>query len=106
MHYSNSEASLLSFDLDLPIECDDEYWVTSDPAQAFKQPPGKPAMISYFNCMLRLNQINAFAMRTIVSMSDHSCVQRPNVAYSTLLRSPRHYWDLSAPNGSSGSSLS
>ncbi|OCH86476.1 hypothetical protein OBBRIDRAFT_737959 [Obba rivulosa] len=57
------------FDLDLPIECDDEYWFHSDPKQAFKQPPGKPSIITYFNCFLRLKQILAFALRTIYSIN-------------------------------------
>ena len=57
----------VSLDLDFPIECDDEYWVTPDPALAFRQPEGKPSLVAYFNCQLRLNQINAFALRTIVS---------------------------------------
>jgi hypothetical protein len=55
-----------SFDLELPIECDDEYWEHPDPAQAFKQPPGKPSVIAYFNCFLKLNQVLAFSVRTIV----------------------------------------
>ena len=57
------------FDLDLPIECDDEYWALEDPKQAWKQPPGKPSAVAYFNCILRLNQILAFALRTIVRPS-------------------------------------
>lgn len=56
-----------SFDLDLPVECDDEYWSPSDPKDAFKQPPGKPSKLSYFIAYLKLSQILAFALRTIVS---------------------------------------
>lgn len=56
-----------SFDLDMPIECDDEYWVNDNPELAFRQPPGKPSKVAYFNSLLRLNQILAFALRTIVS---------------------------------------
>ena len=55
-----------SFDIDLPTECDDEYWTNPDPEQAFKQPPGKPSKVAFFNCFVRLHQILAFAMRTIV----------------------------------------
>ena len=51
----------------MPIECDDEYWENDDPELAFKQPPGKPSLVTFFNCFLRLNQILAFALRTIVS---------------------------------------
>ncbi|OBZ66208.1 hypothetical protein A0H81_13860 [Grifola frondosa] len=57
------------FDLDLPLECDDEYWENPDPSLAFKQPPGKPSKVTYFNCGLRLNQILAFALRTIYSIN-------------------------------------
>ncbi|KAI0688002.1 fungal-specific transcription factor domain-containing protein [Cytidiella melzeri] len=57
------------FDLDLPIACDDEYWLHPDPAQAFKQPEYKPSKVVYFNCLLRLSQIHAFALRTIYSIN-------------------------------------
>ncbi|THG99013.1 hypothetical protein EW026_g3253 [Hermanssonia centrifuga] len=57
------------FDLDLPVECDDEYWIHEDPQLAFKQPPGKPSIVAYFNCSIRLNQILAFALRTIYSIN-------------------------------------
>lgn len=56
-----------SFDLDLPVECDDEHWSPPDPKDAFKQPPGKPSKMSYFIAYLKLSQILAFALRTIVS---------------------------------------
>ena len=56
-----------SFDLDLPVECDDEYWSPPDPKDAFKQPSGKPSKMSYFIAYLKLSQILAFALRTIVS---------------------------------------
>ena len=61
---------LYSFDVELPLECDDEYWINEDPELTFKQPPGKPSTISFFNCNIRLNQIHAFALRTIVRCSD------------------------------------
>lgn len=58
-----------SFDLDLPTECDDEYWLSEDPETVFRQPPDKPSIISYLNCSLRLSQIASFAMRTIVRLA-------------------------------------
>jgi hypothetical protein len=57
------------FDVDLPTEVDDEYWENEDPEQAFKQPPGKPSLISYFVCFIKLNQILAVALRTIYSIN-------------------------------------
>ncbi|KZT23297.1 hypothetical protein NEOLEDRAFT_1180171 [Neolentinus lepideus HHB14362 ss-1] len=57
------------FDLDLPAECDDEYWLNPDPEKAFKQPPDKPSKLAYFNSYLKLNQILACALRTIYSIN-------------------------------------
>ncbi|PCH36860.1 hypothetical protein WOLCODRAFT_127757 [Wolfiporia cocos MD-104 SS10] len=54
-------------DLDLLLECDDEYWTNSDPGLVFKQPQGKPSYIEYFNYLLRLSQILVGAQRTIYS---------------------------------------
>ncbi|KAJ6557303.1 fungal-specific transcription factor domain-containing protein [Mycena vulgaris] len=48
------------FDVDLPIEVDDEYW-----DQDFKQPPGKPSLLSYFLCHLRLCDILGDALRRL-----------------------------------------
>ena len=66
----------VSIDVSLPVECDDEYWVASDAGPAFKQPPGRPSKIAFFNCFVRLHQILAFAMRTIVRRSELSLVGR------------------------------
>lgn len=55
-----------SFDLDLPLECDDEYWDDPDPELRFKQPEGKPSLITAFALTIRFNQILAVSMRTIV----------------------------------------
>lgn len=48
------------FDLDLPIECDDEYW-----DNGFQQPSGKPSLITFFTSLIRLTDILAYAMRLI-----------------------------------------
>jgi len=60
--------SSISFDLDLPVDCDDEYWDHPDPEQRFKQPPNKPSLVKSFILTIRLLQILAFALRTIVSV--------------------------------------
>ncbi|KIM40781.1 hypothetical protein M413DRAFT_412939 [Hebeloma cylindrosporum] len=57
------------FDLDLPVDCDDEYWDHLDPDQPFKQPPNKPSSISSFILTVKLQQILAFALRTIYSIN-------------------------------------
>lgn len=57
----------LSFDVEFPIECDDEYWDPSDPDHPFKQPPGKPSLITGFNCSLKLCEILAYMLRTLYS---------------------------------------
>lgn len=60
---------LRSFDVDFPLECDDEYWTNVDPELGFKQPPGKPSTVAMFNCVLRLSRILAQAYISIVKSS-------------------------------------
>ncbi|TFK27934.1 hypothetical protein FA15DRAFT_653244 [Coprinopsis marcescibilis] len=57
------------FDLEMPIECDDEYWECEDPEHRWKQPPGKPSLLTAFNIHLRLNQVLSFSLRTIYSIN-------------------------------------
>ncbi|KAG6907784.1 hypothetical protein DXG01_007391 [Tephrocybe rancida] len=56
------------FDIEMPVECDDEYWEHPDPELRWRQPtPEKtPSKIVYFNVYIRLNQILAFLLRTVV----------------------------------------
>lgn len=63
----SADLVVLSYDVDFPIECDDEYWENADPALTFKQPPGKPSQVSAFNHMIKINLLHSYALRTIVS---------------------------------------
>ncbi|KAF8990214.1 fungal-specific transcription factor domain-containing protein [Cyathus striatus] len=56
-----------NFDLDMPIECDDEYWENSNPEYCFKQPEGVPSTVSAFNQHLQLCKIISFTMSSIYS---------------------------------------
>lgn len=57
----------VSFDLDLPLEVDDEYWEgRPDSEKIFEQPRNIPSRIAAFNHFIRLTQIMAFTMRTMV----------------------------------------
>ncbi|TFY65355.1 hypothetical protein EVJ58_g2030 [Rhodofomes roseus] len=56
------------FDLDLPMEVDDEYWENDDPDLAFQQPAGKPALMTAFVYWVRLSQISAFVLRTLYAI--------------------------------------
>ncbi|KAF8330637.1 fungal-specific transcription factor domain-containing protein [Amanita rubescens] len=56
-----------SFDLDYPLEVDDQFWLEEDPKQSPKQPLGKPSLITAFNLLLKLYQIQALTLRTIYS---------------------------------------
>ncbi|KAI6148273.1 fungal-specific transcription factor domain-containing protein [Pisolithus thermaeus] len=62
------------FDIDLPVECDDEYWEHPDPELDFRQPENKPCTVSFFINYLKLYHIQAFALRTIYSISKHKVV--------------------------------
>jgi hypothetical protein len=61
-----SDRVLHSFDIDLPVECDDEYWDHPDPAQRFKQPPNKPSHVKAFIIYIKILQILGLSLRTIV----------------------------------------
>lgn len=48
------------FDVELPIDCDDEFWQNEEhPELAFKQPQGQPSKSSYFIQMIKLMSILA-----------------------------------------------
>lgn len=59
--------TIFSIDVEFPLEVDDDFWVPADPSlPTFVQPEGKPSAITGFVCMLKLNQIIAQTLRTIV----------------------------------------
>lgn len=62
---THKRSILCSFDVEFPIECDDEYWEPEDPEQAFKQPSGKPCKITAFIYSLKLGQILVYTLRTL-----------------------------------------
>jgi hypothetical protein len=95
-----------SFDLDLPTECDDEYWEDPDPEKAFKQPPGKPSKVSFFISYLKLNQILGFALRTIVGFLFDVSLNVSLRFYSIPSISPKFGSVLLGRSGSSISSRS
>lgn len=49
------------------MEVDDEYWENDNPELAFQQPAETPALITAFVYWVRLSQISAFVLRTLVS---------------------------------------
>ncbi|KAF7368513.1 Zn(2)-C6 fungal-type domain-containing protein [Mycena venus] len=51
------------FDIDLPIECDDEYW--EHPTRPFQQPPDSPSRVTFFNTLMRLNHILSFSLKIL-----------------------------------------
>ncbi|KAJ7278920.1 fungal-specific transcription factor domain-containing protein [Mycena rebaudengoi] len=55
------------FDLEPPIECDDDYW--EDPYHPFEQPEGLPSKIAFFNTLMRLNHILAFSLKALYSLT-------------------------------------
>ncbi|KAK0442224.1 fungal-specific transcription factor domain-containing protein [Armillaria borealis] len=57
------------FDLEPPIECDDEYWEIAPDGQVhFNQPTDKPSKISYFSTSIRLSEIMSLVVRTLYSI--------------------------------------
>ncbi|KAG7451382.1 uncharacterized protein BT62DRAFT_978182 [Guyanagaster necrorhizus] len=56
------------YDLDMPVECDDEYWEHPNPSRAFKQPAGKLSTVTFWVKYLELLEIFAFMHRTIYAV--------------------------------------
>ncbi|KAJ8088932.1 Gypsy retrotransposon integrase-like protein 1 [Marasmius tenuissimus] len=64
------------FDLPLPLECDDEYWIWEMQGEAnhgnvgleFKQPEDKPSKMSYWVTLLKLLDIMGFAHKTLYAV--------------------------------------
>lgn len=60
-----------SFDVEPPLEVDDDCFDLDDPLNNYplvrQQPADRPALISSFIVSMRLRQILAFATRTLVS---------------------------------------
>ncbi|TRM66698.1 fungal-specific transcription factor domain-containing protein [Schizophyllum amplum] len=85
------------FDLEYPIECDDEYWDHPDPNKAWKQPPGRPSWITYFVTKLRLCMLTARCLKSIYSInpSTNSGEQQEIVAE---LDSSLNEWVSTIPN--------
>ncbi|KAG5643433.1 hypothetical protein DXG03_000941 [Asterophora parasitica] len=59
------------FDVEMPIECDDEYWEHPDPELRWQQPTAEktPSLVVYFNEYIRLNQILALLLRTVYAIN-------------------------------------
>ncbi|KAI0819989.1 fungal-specific transcription factor domain-containing protein [Trametes gibbosa] len=56
-------------DLELPLEVDDEYWENEKPELAFRQPEGKPSIVTAFVHWIKLSHIVAFTLKTLYSAS-------------------------------------
>ncbi|KAF6759569.1 fungal-specific transcription factor domain-containing protein [Ephemerocybe angulata] len=56
------------YDVDYPVECDDEFWENGDPELAFKQPPSRPSTITYFNQIIGLFAIYDDAQEALFSV--------------------------------------
>ncbi|CDO74459.1 hypothetical protein BN946_scf184979.g14 [Trametes cinnabarina] len=56
-------------DLELPLEVDDEYWENENPDLVFKQPEGKPSLVTAFIHWIKLSHIIAFALKMLYSVN-------------------------------------
>ncbi|KAJ3516821.1 hypothetical protein NLJ89_g887 [Agrocybe chaxingu] len=59
----------IRYDVDMPIDCDDEFLDHPDVEQRFKQPARKPSLTSAFILQIRLMQILIYCIRGIYSLS-------------------------------------
>ncbi|KAF5348643.1 hypothetical protein D9758_006767 [Tetrapyrgos nigripes] len=91
------------YDVDFPVEVDDEYWTASDPSKSFQQPADKPSLVSYFVHYLKLSDILAYAMRTVYSIRKPSKIgtrqpQQTDQQLVTDLESAMNDWLENVPN--------
>ncbi|KAJ7278192.1 hypothetical protein C8J57DRAFT_1060291 [Mycena rebaudengoi] len=56
------------YDIDYPVEADDEYWENIDPEKRFQQPAGQPSIYSFLVSYLKLIEILGLAQKTIYSL--------------------------------------
>ncbi|KAJ7027124.1 fungal-specific transcription factor domain-containing protein [Mycena alexandri] len=54
-------------DLDLPIECDDDYW--EHPTHPFQQPAGVASHVLFFNALLRLNNLLSGCLKLLYPLN-------------------------------------
>ncbi|KAI0682881.1 fungal-specific transcription factor domain-containing protein [Cytidiella melzeri] len=57
------------YDVEFPIECDDEYWLDTEGNALFQQPAEKPSKLTFFKYFLRLKRIHVFALRTVYAIN-------------------------------------
>ncbi|KAJ7751555.1 fungal-specific transcription factor domain-containing protein [Mycena maculata] len=101
-------------DVELPIECDDEFWEPEDPACAFQQPAGRPSQVAYFAHYIRLNNIFAFSLKMLYSLNkakellavrddlweEHIVAELDSALNAWVDSIPTHLtWDPTRPDG-------
>ncbi|KAH6913513.1 fungal-specific transcription factor domain-containing protein [Coprinopsis sp. MPI-PUGE-AT-0042] len=100
-------------DMDLPTECDDEYWEHPDPLKRWKQPSDRPSLISAFIFSIGLLDILDMVLKTIYGTKhvfglanvdkntfDKHVVAEVDSALNTWIgRLPPHLvWDANQPH--------
>jgi hypothetical protein len=80
-----------SFNAEYPLEVDDEFWENDDPQLAFLQPPDKPSTVVAFNLWLRLTDIVAFTMHSLVGHLSCHC-------FAPSLSRPKDYNERNGPS--------
>ncbi|KAJ7646785.1 fungal-specific transcription factor domain-containing protein [Roridomyces roridus] len=56
------------YDVDYPLQVDDEYWDHFDPQRKFQQPAGKPSQSAFITAYIKLMEILGMAQKTIYSV--------------------------------------
>ncbi|KAF5350773.1 hypothetical protein D9758_010391 [Tetrapyrgos nigripes] len=58
------------------VECDDEYWESTNPTEIFVQPPGRPARIAYWKHFMKLMEIVFVAHQAVYSVRTNGLRQQ------------------------------
>lgn len=84
---------MCSFDVELPIECDDEYWDHPNPELAWKQPPGKPSRVASFVHTLKIMRIVAFTLRTVVCVgANRKSLSHNSIVFNRQVEGLTRFW--------------
>ncbi|TFK22788.1 hypothetical protein FA15DRAFT_643581 [Coprinopsis marcescibilis] len=84
--------------VDLPTDCDDEYWENPDPLLSFKQPQGKPSTVAHFIKLIALFNILGNVQRTLYAVrpKEHESEQERGQIL-TGIETAMNSWEHSVP---------
>ncbi|KIK66034.1 hypothetical protein GYMLUDRAFT_158408 [Collybiopsis luxurians FD-317 M1] len=87
------------FDVDLPLECDDEFWDPADPQRVSDRPQGDSSTMTYWICYIKLMKILGAVLRAVypVKRSEETSSKEWNERVVAELDSMLNKWTDEIP---------